>query len=68
MINQIFSSVIQGATAVNNWFMQIMTNTGAMGYVMIILSIMVVIRFIINPMLKSGVGRSDSVKRKKDDE
>lgn len=63
MTSQIFNIIITGANAVYNWFNNILSSTGFMPYLMIVLSVSVVIRFFINPMLKRGFGKSDSVSK-----
>lgn len=64
MTNQVFNIIITGANAVYNWFISILSNTGLIGYLLLVLSVSVVIRFLINPMLKRGFGKSDSVSKK----
>lgn len=63
MTSQIFNIIITGANAVYTWFSSILNTTGFMPYILLVLSVSVVIRFLINPMLKRGFGKSDSVSK-----
>lgn len=68
MINDALLIIVRAGNAVYNWFIQILSSMNAVGVLLGIISVCIGFRFLIYPMLKPSAGRSDSVKKTKNEE